>query len=110
MEDVMGAEGGYFMREHSLVAPYQGKYIHNATFIHTVHCPVPRATGGGMDIPYWEFGGASVVTNSYIRLTPDRQSKNGNLWNTAVRSSTCRIMNCDAVFLISQCVSTIGRC
>jgi mannose-binding lectin 2 len=23
-----------------------------------------------------------VVTNSYVRLTPDRQSKQGNLWNT----------------------------
>ena len=23
--DVMGAEGGYFMREHSLVVPYQGQ-------------------------------------------------------------------------------------
>lgn len=24
MEDMMAAEGGYFMRQHSLVAPYQG--------------------------------------------------------------------------------------
>jgi mannose-binding lectin 2 len=58
----MVAEGGYYMREHSLVAPYQGT---------------------GMDIPFWEFGGTSVVTSSYVRLTPDRQSKQGNLWNTA---------------------------
>lgn len=25
-----------------------------------------------------------MVTSSYVRLTPDRQSKQGNLWNTAV--------------------------
>lgn len=24
MDDVMGAEGGYMLRDHSLVAPYQG--------------------------------------------------------------------------------------
>lgn len=62
LEDVYIGEGAaYLKREHSLVAPYQG---------------------AGMDIPYWEFGGTSVVTSSYIRLTPDRQSKQGNLWNT----------------------------
>ena len=37
-----------------------------------------------MDIPFWEFGGTSVVTSSYVRLTPDRQSKQGNLWNAVV--------------------------
>ncbi|CAI8033158.1 Vesicular integral-membrane protein VIP36 [Geodia barretti] len=59
-ENVMSSESGYLMRQHSLAAPYQGT---------------------GLEIPYWEFGGASVVTSSYVRLTPDRQSKQGNLWN-----------------------------
>jgi len=59
--EMMGEESGYYKREHSLVAPYQGS---------------------GMDIPYWEFGGHTVVTSNYIRLTPDRQSKQGMLWNT----------------------------
>ena len=26
-EDLMGPETGYFMRENSLVAPYQGRYV-----------------------------------------------------------------------------------
>lgn len=26
MDDVMGAEGGYMLRDHSLVAPYQGHF------------------------------------------------------------------------------------
>ncbi len=38
-----------------------------------------------MDVPYWEFSGTTVVTSSYIRLTPDRQSKQGMLWNVVVR-------------------------
>ena len=37
-----------------------------------------------MDVPFWEFGGSTVVTSSYVRLTPDRQSKRGVLWNTVV--------------------------
>ncbi|XP_064465914.1 vesicular integral-membrane protein VIP36-like [Ornithodoros turicata] len=50
----------YFKREHSLVKPYQG---------------------GGMTIPNWDFLGNTMVTNSYIRLTPDHQSKRGAIWN-----------------------------
>lgn len=50
----------YMKREHSLVRPYQGS---------------------GMTIPYWDFLGSTIVTNNYIRLTPDLQSKQGSLWN-----------------------------
>ena len=39
-----------------------------------------------MDVPYWEFTGNTVVTSNYVRLTPDRQSKSGSLWNTVVRT------------------------
>uniref|UniRef100_T1E2S8 Putative lectin vip36 n=1 Tax=Psorophora albipes TaxID=869069 RepID=T1E2S8_9DIPT len=50
----------YMKREHSLIKPYQGS---------------------GMTIPYWDFIGSTFVTNSYVRLTPDLQSKSGALWN-----------------------------
>uniref|UniRef100_A0A182Q5B6 L-type lectin-like domain-containing protein n=1 Tax=Anopheles farauti TaxID=69004 RepID=A0A182Q5B6_9DIPT len=50
----------YMKREHSLFKPYQGS---------------------GMTIPYWDFIGTTFVTNSYVRLTPDLQSKNGAIWN-----------------------------
>lgn len=53
-------DSGYYLREHSLVQPYQG---------------------AGVDMPFWDFGGSTVVTSSYVRLTPDRQSKQGSLWN-----------------------------
>jgi len=35
----------------------------------------------GIEIPNWEYGGATLVTDDYIRLTPDRQSRQGMLWN-----------------------------
>ncbi|XP_062556218.1 vesicular integral-membrane protein VIP36 [Armigeres subalbatus] len=50
----------YMKREHSLFKPYQGS---------------------GMTIPYWDFIGSTFVTNSYIRVTPDLQSKSGAIWN-----------------------------
>uniref|UniRef100_A0A914ZL46 L-type lectin-like domain-containing protein n=1 Tax=Parascaris univalens TaxID=6257 RepID=A0A914ZL46_PARUN len=52
---------GYYRREHSLVKPYQGT---------------------GMDIPYWDITGSTMVSGQYIRLTPDLQSRQGGLWNT----------------------------
>lgn len=51
----------YMKREHSLIRPYQGS---------------------GMTIPYWDFMGSTMVTNNYIRLTPDLQSKQGAIWNS----------------------------
>jgi len=52
---------GYFKREHSLIKPYQGS---------------------GMTVPYWDFTGTTMVTNQYIRLTPNQQSRLGGLWNS----------------------------
>ncbi|XP_032680108.1 vesicular integral-membrane protein VIP36 isoform X2 [Odontomachus brunneus] len=58
----------YMKREHSLIRPYQGT---------------------GVMIPYWDFMGSTMVTNNYIRLTPDLQSKQGALWN----SIPCHVRN-----------------
>ena len=33
-------------------------------------------------VPHWDIGGDAVVTNDYIRLTPQRQSRFGWIWNT----------------------------
>ena len=62
-----------------------------------------------MDIPFWEFRGTTVVTSSYVRLTPDRQSKMGNLWNTTVCShyTTLHTLLCFPS-LPSRSVSTTG--
>ncbi|GIY74524.1 vesicular integral-membrane protein VIP36 [Caerostris extrusa] len=50
----------YLKREHSVVKPYQAS---------------------GISIPFWDFTGSVMITNSYIRLTPDLQSKSGAIWN-----------------------------
>lgn len=41
----------------------------------------PFFAGDGISIPNWDFIGNAVVTDDYIRLTPDRQTKKGGLWN-----------------------------
>lgn len=40
--------------------------------------------GAGPSIPYWDFHGSTFISSSYIRLTPDHQSKKGGLWNSVV--------------------------
>ncbi|KAI2803579.1 hypothetical protein RDWZM_001565 [Blomia tropicalis] len=52
--------GIYPQRDHSLTKPYQGS---------------------GMTIPNWDFIGNTMVTTSFIRLTPDQQSRLGGVWN-----------------------------
>jgi len=47
-------------------------------------------TGTGMTIPNWDFMGSTMVTNNYIRLTPDLQSKQGALWNSVASISFIR--------------------
>jgi len=32
----------------------------------------------------WDFVGNTIVTNNYVRLTSDRQSNKGAIWNTVV--------------------------
>ncbi|XP_053976550.1 vesicular integral-membrane protein VIP36 isoform X2 [Hylaeus volcanicus] len=44
-----------------------------------------------MTVPYWDFSGSTIVTNNYIRLTPDLQSKQGAIWN----SVPCHVRNWD---------------
>lgn len=36
----------------------------------------------------WDFWGNTLVTTSYVRLTPDERSKQGSIWNTVVRKET----------------------
>ncbi|XP_022172494.1 VIP36-like protein [Myzus persicae] len=51
----------YMKREHSLLKPYQGS---------------------GITVPNWDFMGSTIVTDKYVRLTPDLQSKSGSIWNS----------------------------
>ncbi|KAJ8316938.1 hypothetical protein KUTeg_004842, partial [Tegillarca granosa] len=51
----------YLRREHTLVKPYQGS---------------------GLNVPLWDFIGGTMVTNTFVRLTPDHQSRQGAIWNS----------------------------
>lgn len=43
--------------------------------------------GGYLD-ERWDYIGSTIITNSYVRLTPDHQSRKGAIWNTAVSVSS----------------------
>ena len=50
------------VKHHSLISPYISEWWQ-----------------GGIE--HWDFGGSAVVTDKFIRLTPDTRSKVGWLWN-----------------------------
>ncbi|CAB4026102.1 vesicular integral-membrane VIP36 [Paramuricea clavata] len=56
----LASSNGYVRREHSLTKPFQA---------------------GSMGLQFWDFGGSTMITNNYIRLTEDHQSQKGFLWN-----------------------------
>lgn len=47
--------------------------------------PVCVAGVGSSPSSQWDFWGSTLVTGSYVRLTPDERSKQGSIWNTVVR-------------------------
>ncbi len=58
-----------------------------------------------MDVPYWKFGGSTVVSSNYVRLTPDRQSKKGIIWNTVVSDGGCYPI--DSIYMYCVCYSVV---
>ena len=44
--------------------------------------------GSGASMPLWDFVGSTLVTNNYVRLTSDHQSRQGGIWNTQVGYTT----------------------
>ncbi|XP_005992439.1 vesicular integral-membrane protein VIP36 isoform X1 [Latimeria chalumnae] len=61
MSDLTDGNSEHLKREHSLIKPYQGV--------------------GSSSMPLWDFGGSTMLTSQYIRLTPDERSKQGCIWN-----------------------------
>jgi len=66
------------------VAPSSAQDTHDLTdrAPHADHLLQHPYTPNGFDIPHWDFTGDTSVDDKFIRLTPDRQSKRGALWNT----------------------------
>ncbi|MBN3296254.1 LMAN2 protein, partial [Amia calva] len=59
--DITDGNSEHLKREHSLIKPYQGV---------------------GSSSAQWDFGGSTLVTSQYVRLTADERSKQGSIWNT----------------------------
>lgn len=78
-------ESGYFDREYSLTKPYAGDGRAQAARV-----PTAQRKCGSLELLFlsagqnWDMGGITVVTPDYVRLTPDRQSTRGSIWNRVV--------------------------
>eukprot|EP00049_Salpingoeca_infusionum_P000599 m.41150 g.41150 ORF g.41150 m.41150 type:complete len:364 (-) comp10521_c0_seq3:293-1384(-) len=59
----------------------QKKHYDPSGFVHRMHSVNQPYLAADMVVPHWDFIGNTVITDDYIRLTPDRQSKRGALWN-----------------------------
>ncbi|XP_029439503.1 LOW QUALITY PROTEIN: vesicular integral-membrane protein VIP36 [Rhinatrema bivittatum] len=59
--DMTDGNSEHMKREHSLIKPYQGV--------------------GSSSMPLWDFGGSTMLTSQYVRLTPDERSREGSIWN-----------------------------
>ena len=74
----------YMKREHSLIKPYQGKFV-NDFILGFFKNLLLSALGTGFGIANWDFQGSTMVTSTHVRLTPNEQSKQGAIWNAQVK-------------------------
>ncbi|ORC86141.1 putative lectin [Trypanosoma theileri] len=51
---------------------------------HAFTPPLLRSYFGEGELQYWTTSGSTVITDHYVRLTPDRGGHVGHLWNTEV--------------------------
>ncbi|KAG5509958.1 hypothetical protein GH5_07806 [Leishmania sp. Ghana 2012 LV757] len=83
---VLAIGDGLFVAAYSRVpklTPLQERRgITTAIGHHSFAPPLLRQYYGDGEIPHWSISGATVITDNYVRLTADRQSQTGHLWNT----------------------------
>ena len=83
----------FMKREHSLMKPFQGKaqnisidlYSQKFTFVKACLTEPNFLAGAGFGLPYWDFLGTTMVTSSHVRLTADKRSQTGAIWNNQVK-------------------------
>ena len=78
---------GYQYNEYSFQKPYMGAFV---CLCRVLMCASAHKiqTAGGMSVPNWDIIGNTVVSDEFIRLTPDRQSKRGAIWTNRVSAIT----------------------
>ena len=52
----------------------------------------------GTDLPFWDYGGSTVISQETIRLTPPEADRVGFLWNQKVRRAYARAACSPRVF------------
>jgi mannose-binding lectin 1 len=57
---------------------FEQNYIKRKMVFHSFKAPFYLIRG---TIPYWTYGGSTVITDEYIRLTPAEKSRSGWIWN-----------------------------
>lgn len=60
---------------------------HGEWLLEQVSLKPPFPFGKTFTLPGYDYSGASVVTDNYVRLTPDRQSKAGAVWSQQLLSA-----------------------
>jgi hypothetical protein len=82
-------DDAYFERDYSLLKPYTSKLcwaesseVGYAGVMDHWWFTMIVCTFSGHN---WDMYGSTVVTPEFVRLTPDRQSKRGSIWNRVVR-------------------------
>lgn len=74
------------VEHHSLVPPHirttTGAFnLHDSKIFNDQPVDLGQTSLLTEDVPFWTFQGSAVVTDDYVRLTPNRQSQQGGLWN-----------------------------
>jgi len=69
-----------FVAALAVVAALATAQTQRYEFKHSFRAPFYLGRGG--TLPFWEFGGSTVVSEDRVRLTPALQSRVGWVWNT----------------------------
>lgn len=96
------APSGYLYKDFSLQKPYLSVFGRDgdgaserwrervrdqrvANWANVSHLSLSLSPATGLNMNGWDFQGNTVITDDYVRLTPDRQSKRGSIWTQKVR-------------------------
>jgi len=56
--------------------------VRNIIEHHSFSPPLLQYYYGDGEMPHWKLSGSTVITDEYVRLTPEVGSRVGHLWNT----------------------------
>lgn len=76
------ARGGFVQNGNAMLTQAQSNHaVAQAIGHHSFTPPLLRSYYGDGELPHWQLTGATVITDNYVRLTPDESSRVGQMWN-----------------------------